>query len=73
VAGNHGRFAWRQFGLDDVEICSTDATMANAHEDFSLGRLRIRDVRKHQWIGLDRAGFFEEASSHGLLMFAAFV
>jgi hypothetical protein len=65
VTGDHRGFLRRQFPFDDVEIGATDTAIGNADENLAGGGLRSGNIRKHERIGFNRSGRFEEAGFHG--------
>ena len=67
VAGNHRRFARRQFAFHHVEIGAADAAAAHAQKDFALAGLRDGRVREFERIGRDRRGRMQEARFHRVI------
>jgi hypothetical protein len=73
VARDHRRFARWQLALNHMQIGAADATIADAHKHFTIGRLRNGDVGKNERIRLHGRRRLEEAGFHDFGMSAAFV
>ncbi len=61
---NDGRFALRQFSLDDVQIRPAHPAIMNTHEHFTLGRLRRGHIAVNQGICFDPGRFRKYAGFH---------
>ena len=73
MAWNDRRFARRQFAFDDVQVRAADATIGDANEHFTIGRLRNGNIGETSGLDLDSRRRFQEACFHSFGMSAAFV